>query len=147
MVKLSKFFALNEIGGRQNNEDSIWPIKGYAVSDDRLFMVCDGVGSSNCADIASSLTCESFALYFKNNLKPGKKPDTEFINNAQFNTLDYFRKYITEHAEAEGMSTTLTLAYFGQNSVVIAWCGDSRIMQIRNGEVIYRTTDHSLVAE
>ena len=43
------------------------------------------------------------------------------------------------------MGTTLTLAYFQENCVFLAWCGDSRIYHLRNGKILYQTKDHSYV--
>lgn len=33
------------------------------------------------------------------------------------------------------------------DTAYLAWCGDSRIYHFRNGEILYRTRDHSLVQE
>ena len=35
--------GINEIGNRQNQEDSLFPSVELATADDRLFMVCDGM--------------------------------------------------------------------------------------------------------
>lgn len=43
------------------------------------------------------------------------------------------------------MATTLTLAYIGKSQITIAHIGDSRIYHIRNGQIIHKTEDHSLV--
>ncbi len=44
--------------------------------------------------------------------------------------------------------TTLTALCLGTNGALAAHIGDSRIYQVRPGVgIIYRTTDHSLVAE
>ena len=74
-------------------------------------------------------------------------PDADFVERARQITMNEFEQYIRNHQEAEQMSTTLTLAYIGHDSVLVAWCGDSRIYQIRNGEVIFQSEDHSLVNE
>jgi protein phosphatase len=43
------------------------------------------------------------------------------------------------------MATTLTMLYVGTNGLTLAHIGDSRIYQFRNGQILYRTEDHSLV--
>src|SRR5436190_20381628 len=102
---LSEIFCLNELGGRQQNEDAVWPIKNAATRDDRLFIVCDGVGGSSCGEIASSLTCESLADYYKQNLKRGQKPDEYFTRDACIYALGHFKSYVQSHPDARDMST------------------------------------------
>lgn len=147
MLHISKSYCLNEIGGRTQNEDSVWPLKDAASPHDRLFMVCDGVGGSNYGEVASSLTCEGFGHFFQQHLTQGTTLDCAFIESARAYVMQHFEYFINQTPGAENMSTTLTLAYVGDSSVVIAWCGDSRIYQIRQGRVIFQSEDHSLVSE
>ncbi|MFN6039683.1 MAG: PP2C family protein-serine/threonine phosphatase, partial [Bacteroidota bacterium] len=42
---------------------------------------------------------------------------------------------------------TLSFAQIRRDGIYIAWIGNSRIYQFRNGELIYMTTDHSWVGE
>lgn len=39
-----KAYNLQELGQRQNQEDSLFPALGKSTSDDRLFVLCDGMG-------------------------------------------------------------------------------------------------------
>ena len=59
-ITIGKPWAVCEKGGRQNNEDSIYPLPERVNSNQKLFLVCDGVGGSEKGEIASSLACESF---------------------------------------------------------------------------------------
>ena len=145
MIQTSAIHCLHETGGRKQNEDALWPAKNSALPADRLFVVCDGVGGSSAGEIASALTCESFADYFQNNLPAGEKIGKEFINLAYGYTLAKFKEHIESDPSLGDMSTTLTLVYLNQASVTVAWCGDSRVYQLRNGEVVFQSTDHSLV--
>jgi hypothetical protein len=43
------------------------------------------------------------------------------------------------------MSTTLTLAVIKENSILVAWCGDSKIYHIRKNKILWKSKDHSLV--
>ena len=36
--------AIYELGQRSNQEDSIFPVSGEVTAEDRLFIVCDGLG-------------------------------------------------------------------------------------------------------
>lgn len=142
-ITIGKPWAVSEKGGRQNNEDSIYPIPEMVNSNQKLFLVCDGVGGSEKGEIASSLACESFQSFFSTFLED--EPTEEFINKTIRYTEARFDDYVNTHPEARGMATTLTMASVGMSGVTLAHVGDSRIYQFRKGEIIYQTEDHSLV--
>jgi PPM family protein phosphatase len=126
--------TLNEIGGRANNEDSIFISK-------KLFMVCDGIGGNNKGEIASKMVCENFAKA----IKEERQLNQSSINSIQKKVVQTLNAYTSAHSESEGMGTTLTLACFQENCIFLAWCGDSRIYHLRNGKILYQTQDHSYV--
>jgi protein phosphatase len=143
-MRIKAGYRLNEIGGRQNNEDSIFPPITSEI-DGKVFIVCDGVGGSNCGEIASSITANSMGEYFNAFAFDNATLDIGFVKRAQSVALKNFSDYIRDHPGARNMSTTLTLACLRGNSIFVAWCGDSKIMHVRNGEVIWESQDHSLV--
>jgi len=143
-ITLERPFAATEKGKRKNNEDYIYPLSELANSGQRLFIVCDGVGGSEKGEVASALACDSFQTFFATFLEDGD-PSKEFINKAVHYTESRFDEYVGQYPEAQGMATTLTLIYFGQSGVTIANIGDSRGYQFRDGNIIFRTKDHSLV--
>lgn len=142
-ITIDKPCAISEKGGRRNNEDSIYPLPETVDSNQKLFLVCDGVGGAEKGEIASALACESFQVYFDTFLEGD--PSAEFIHKAVQYTEARFDDYIIEHPEAVGMATTLTMVYLGANGVTLAHIGDSRIYLFRKGRILYQTEDHSLV--
>jgi len=56
-----------------------------------------------------------------------------------------FDEYLAAHPEAAGMATTLTVLAFDDGGVTVAHIGDSRVYQFRDGRIVFRTEDHSLV--
>ncbi len=146
MIAATEIFCLNEQGKRRNNEDKIYPLKGTATSSDNLFIVCDGVGGECKGEVASEIVCISIYQNINHQELPlanGK----EAISNA----IKYANKKLADHASGDStarrMSTTLSLIYLNERSIVTAWCGDTRIHHIRNGKVIWKSDDHSLVHE
>ncbi len=138
---------LHEIGKRTNNEDMIYPFNGSATTEDRLFLVCDGVGGANKGEVASLMICELFQVYFQeHDLQHVTKSDLEdalrFVEGKMY-------EYTQEHPDCAGMASTLTLLHLNdeQNIATLAWVGDSRIYHIRAGEILFETEDHSLVNE
>jgi protein phosphatase len=144
-IKIQKPFSVSEIGKRINNEDSIYPKNEYVSVEDRLFLVCDGVGGSNKGEVASSVACESIQTYFRTFLEPDKTFDPVFIEKAVRYTEIRFDDYIRKNPTAKGMATTLCLLYFAPEGIFLTHAGDSRIYQFRDGKIIFKTEDHSLI--
>ena len=145
IITIGKPCAITEKGGRSNNEDSIYPLPEQVTLDQKLFMVCDGVGGAEKGEVASSLACESIQTFFSTFLKDDPTP--EFIHKAVHYAEVCFDSYVQEHPEAMGMATTLTMAYIASSGIVLAHIGDSRIYHLRKGEILYQTEDHSLLNE
>ena len=142
-------YALNEIGGRKNNEDNIFPPKGKATAQQRFFVVCDGMGGHENGEVASNTVCESFASFLKD-LPPNDFNEEVFERALSFayNELDKKDNGLSERK----MGTTLTFLYLNDKQAFMAHIGDSRIYHLRkneNGEVgiLYKSVDHSLVNE
>lgn len=142
-ITIGKPCAISEVGGRLNNEDSIYPQPESVSAQQRLFMVCDGVGGAEKGEVASALACESIQTYFSTFLNGEVTP--EFIRKAIQYTESRFDDYILNNPESKGMATTLTLLYIGNSGLTICHIGDSRIYHFRQGHILYRTEDHSLV--
>ena len=135
--------SINHIGGRSNNEDSIYPIEGKANEDDTLFIVCDGVGGSEKGEVASRLACDKFAKYVTNNgIMSASERD---IALALVYVEEAFDTYFESCPDAKGMGTTLTLLQLHDNGATVAHVGDSRVYQYRDGQIVFQTQDHSLV--
>ena len=135
---------LNEIGGRSNNEDSIYPSKGQADTNDRLFVVCDGVGGSEKGEVASSLICSFMPRYFsfaEHNVS-SKVFLEDGLKYVEFHMIDH----IKSRPETRGMASTLTLLHLSEtNEALVGWVGDSRIYHIRDGHIKLKSKDHSEV--
>jgi serine/threonine protein phosphatase PrpC len=147
MIIASEITFLNELGGRENLEDAIFPRPGMATENDRLFLVCDGVGGENKGEVASDIASTEFANFFSQS-PPVEDFDADtYLAGAQNHVLNEMKKYAGLHEDAVKMSTTLTLAYFTTKGILTAWCGDSRIYHIRDGNILWQSMDHSLVAK
>lgn len=132
-------------GGRANNEDNIFPAAGKATPDQKWFMVCDGVGGMAWGEIASAVAVEGFNDYFLNHPETMATPD--YIGLALADVQTKFDHQLASRPEAKGMATTFTLLYLHQAGVTVAHIGDSRVYHLRDGKIIWRTQDHSLVNE
>jgi len=134
---------LNELGSRSNNEDSIFP--DSPSIEDRLFLVCDGVGGQDKGEVASKLICNYFPEYFSEN--QNDIYDKEYLESGLQFIEKQLKNHIKSHSECSGMASTLTLLYLSKkdNKALIGWVGDSRVYHIRDGEILFQTKDHSEV--
>lgn len=137
--------AIHEVGKREKNEDTVYPLLGSATENDTLFLVCDGVGGAAKGEVASQLATQSFSEFFKK--KAIEVSDETFINQALDFVQDQFDTYIEANPTAKGMGCTLTLLHLHESGASIAHAGDSRVYHIRNGKIQWQTEDHKMVTE
>jgi len=133
-----QYFKISGQGKRDYNEDAFFIDAGSS-----LFMVCDGVGGSNRGDIASKKACEYFSGYL---LEKNRFTQSDIEKSLQ-ETERGFDEYIAKNPEASGMATTLTFLKLDDGNGIAGHIGDSRIYQVRNGEILFMTSDHSFVNE
>lgn len=132
MITIKSEAYISEIGKREINEDSLQFQSG------KFYIVCDGVGGNGNGQIASELVSETV----KESLLKSKSI-LEAVQEAEKVLSSYKKK----HPSTEHMSTTIAFAQFIENNVLISWAGDSRVYQFREGKVIFKTNDHTLVNE
>ncbi len=151
-MKISLYppLSIHEIGQRPNQEDSI------AQWDNRLFVLCDGMGGHEKGEVASQTVCQSLVKWFGENIK-----DDSFTDDQLHEALEYSYTELDKYDDGSPrkMGTTLTLLYIHNKGVTAAHIGDSRIYHIRpisspklgevrrglNAGILYQSRDHSLV--
>ena len=147
-MKLGMPYALNEMGGRSNQEDSIFPAKGDVNSSSRLFLVCDGMGGHENGEVASGIVCSTFGSNLANIDHDAFTVDMfNFTLSAAYDALD--REDPNPESQRK-MGTTLTMLHINNHEAVIAHMGDSRVYHVRpstDNAILYQTCDHSLVNE
>ena len=137
-IELYPPLSIHEIGQRENQEDSIiqW--------NNRLFVLCDGMGGHEKGEVASQTVCLSLVTWFDNNIKP----DEPFCDDQLREAIEFAYTELDKYADdnPRQMGTTLTLLYLGSKGITAAHMGDSRIYHIRpDVGVLYQSRDHSLV--
>ena len=135
-----------ELGKRENQEDSIYPLAGLATEDNRFFLVCDGMGGHDKGEVASSTVCETISNYLHDHFNPDEQVTEDMLQgalDAAYTALDN-RDDVDSYRK---MGTTLTLLCFHTGGCLAAHIGDSRIYQIRPStrNILYKSKDHSLV--
>ena len=140
-----EFAALTDVGRvRAHNEDDIKvdPALGLAV-------LADGMGGYKGGEVASAMAVTlvqaSFARWYA---QAGPQAPARVIRRALQAATDDANAAIFEagmtNAEVLGMGTTLVLAAFRPQRVVVGHIGDSRCYRLRNNKLEQLTRDHSL---
>ena len=135
--------AIWELGQRNNQEDSIFPAFGEATDDDRLFILCDGMGGHEHGEVASQTVCKAMSDTLLSLSKQSfTDDDLLYALQAAYRQLDCL-----DNSHLKKMGTTLCLLYFHKGGLTAAHIGDSRIYHIRPKEnrILYQSRDHSLV--
>ena len=138
--------AIQELGQRPNQEDSIWPPQGQATREDRLFVVCDGMGGHEHGEMASQTVCRALGRWFRKNVNADVRLTDEMLRSA----IDYAYTELDalDSSDARKPGTTLTLLYLHKGGITAAHIGDSRIYHITaQGELKYISRDHSVAYE
>ena len=144
-----KAYNLQELGQRQNQEDSLFPALGKSTPDDRLFVLCDGMGGHEKGEVASATVCETISSTIFSAWNPNEALSDElFLQalSAAYDALD-----AKDNGEERKMGTTLTFLCIHTNGATVAHIGDSRVYQLRPASkksparIVFRTQDHSLV--
>lgn len=153
-------YQIHELGQRQNQEDSMFPSYGKSTSDDRLFILCDGMGGHEKGEVASATVCEAMSQTILSRWNPNEPLSDDLLLQAIEDAYDALDSIQTNQAHPLGggrersMGTTMTFLCFHSEGATIAHIGDSRIYQIRpshpsfggeGGGIIFKTRDHSLV--
>ena len=134
----------SNIGNRRFNQDRV----AYAYSNEALLLVlADGMGGHLHGELAAGLTIETFVESFGREAKPGIADPDEFI----LKTMRYAHERVMRLTHDQDMGgfpgTTCVAALLQGGKMHWGHAGDSRLYILREGAVLTRTTDHSLVQQ
>ena len=145
-IKIYQPLAIHELGKRANQEDCIYPIEGKATENDRLFLLCDGMGGHEHGEVASQSICKSLSSFLLQHAVASEGLEDKLLSDALAYAYEELDK-LAIAGDTRQMGTTLTLLYFHSNGCTAAHIGDSRIYHLRPSShtILYKSRDHSLV--
>ena len=142
---------------RDHNEDSL-----LCLPDIDPYVVADGMGGHRAGDIASRLAVETIESVLRAalplTLEPPKRgtmlffsppsdPVVQLLTQAVQAASSAILDAVEKEPELSGMGTTVSGLFFVGEQATFMHIGDSRIYQLRQGELRRITTDHSFVQE
>lgn len=142
------FHARTDPGrARDNNEDAV------AVDDAaQLCVLADGMGGYNAGEIASGMATAFIKSEMSRWLsETGRNAKVKEIKRALEICVDNANRSIFNAADSNpqysGMGTTLVVAVFHDDTLILGHIGDSRCYRLRGGNLDRITKDHSLLQE
>ena len=149
-IRIRQPYSFSEIGRKENQEDSIYPIT--LGTEQQVFVLCDGMGGHENGEVASQTVSMCLGQYMEKILRGKKDITAQDFNEAlsfAYDTLD-----TKDTGGAKKMGTTMTCLCLHEGGYLVAHIGDSRIYHIRPSlanidkgryGIIYQSSDHSLV--
>ena len=143
--------CFSEIGRKDNQEDFLWPNSQTVTKENRVFVMCDGVGGQDSGEVASETAATALGTFLTGHLPEDGVVTKAFFEEALSYAYDEMDKVDT--GAVKKMGTTMTCLVLHKGGALVAHIGDSRIYHIRPSlaskegrtGIIYQSADHSLV--
>jgi serine/threonine protein phosphatase PrpC len=123
---------------RSNNEDAF-----HMDAERGIFLVVDGIGGQAAGEKAAEIAVQRVRARLERQTGTVEQRVREAITMANNEILRAARA----NPEFDGMACVLTLAVVENGAAVAGHVGDSRLYQVRRGEIRKITHDHSPVGE
>ena len=122
----------SSIGGRDQNEDSL------SLQENKngiLAIVADGLGGHANGEIASKIAVNTLCA---------ELGQTQLSVFTLEKAISKANQLIIEDVASQGMKSTVAVVWMDGTHCLAATVGDTRIYQIREGEIIFQSRDHSV---
>jgi len=135
-------FQNSRQGPRPYNQDRL----AYSYSKDALLLVvADGMGGHKHGEIAAQLAVTAMTDAFQRLAVPTLASPAKFLTDHIQQIHDTIDQYAQEHDMLEAPRTTIVAAIVQRGMLYCAHVGDSRLYHYRDGHLLFRTEDHSVV--
>ena len=135
-----QFGVASDIGGRKEQQDRVEIISSPG-GEEHLVVVADGMGGHHGGAEAAQAVIDTSRCFFES---PGHGEDP--LASLEQNCL---RAHSVVHELGQGASpspgSTCVMLYLSGDEACWAHVGDSRLYHFRNGKLMNRTSDHSMV--
>lgn len=129
-------------GPRPYNQDRL----AYSYSKDALLLViADGMGGYRHGEVAAQLAVTTMTEAFQRLAVPALSSPAKFLIEHIQQIHDMIEQVTLEREMLESPRTTIVAAVVQRGVLYCAHVGDSRLYHFRDGHLLYRTEDHSIV--
>ncbi|MDO9151253.1 MAG: protein phosphatase 2C domain-containing protein [Methylotenera sp.] len=135
-------FQNSRQGPRPYNQDRL----AYSYSKDALLLVvADGMGGYRHGEVAAQLAVTTMTDAFQRLAMPSLSSPAKFLTDHIQQVHDMIDQITQEREMLEAPRTTIVAAIVQRGMLYCAHVGDSRLYHFRDGHLLYRTEDHSVV--
>ena len=136
---------------REHNEDAI--ASDLSIG---LLLLADGMGGYKAGEVASEIAVLMIAAELKESMQhvslkgqslPRRLPESKIMIDAVKKTNATIYHISQNEPQCAGMGTTLVVAIFTDNQLIVGHIGDSRLYRLRGEILTQLTEDHSLIQE
>lgn len=129
-------------GPRPYNQDRL----AYSYSKDALLLVvADGMGGHRHGEIAAQLAVTTMTESFQRLAVPALSSPAKFLIDHIQQVHDMIDQVTQAREMLDAPRTTIVAAIVQRGMLYCAHVGDSRLYHFRDGHLLYRTEDHSVV--
>ncbi len=134
----------SHIGSRKFNQDRA----AYAYSSEALLLVlADGMGGHSHGEVAAELIIDTFVESFGRDAHSRIADPDEFVLGTMRRANERILKFSHDNALGGFPGSTCVAALIQDGQVYWGHAGDSRLYLLRDGAVLARTRDHSMVQQ
>ncbi len=129
-------------GPRNYNQDRL----AYSYSKDALLLVlADGMGGHRHGEVAANLAVKTLTDAFQRLAVPFLSSPAKFLIEHIQQVHDMIDNVTQRDELIESPRTTIVVAIIQRGFLYCAHVGDSRLYHFRDGHLLFRTEDHSVV--
>ncbi|MDD2833213.1 MAG: protein phosphatase 2C domain-containing protein [Methylotenera sp.] len=135
-------FQNSRQGPRPYNQDRL----AYSYSKDALLLVvADGMGGHKHGEVAAELAVTTLTDAFQRLALPTLSSPAKFLTDHIQQIHDMIDQLTQAREMLDAPRTTIVAAVVQRGMLYCAHVGDSRLYHFRDGHLLYRTEDHSVV--
>ncbi|OQX23797.1 MAG: hypothetical protein BWK80_24105 [Desulfobacteraceae bacterium IS3] len=154
MMVVVEAAGISDVGRkRKANEDSIFMDDGLG-----LYVVADGMGGHQAGEVASNLVVKTIRDYMKQFKEKENVEEPAYVDstlskeaNRLFYSIHLSNRVVHQVSNTKalykGMGSTVSAAYFTEDTFIVTNVGDSPIYLIRNGVIETLSVPHTVIAE
>lgn len=135
-------FQSSRIGPRTTNQDRL--VYSYS-KDAMLLIVADGMGGHANGEVAAEMAVQLITDAFQKAASPSLINPAKFLKDQIMHVHHMIDQYSQLNDLLESPRTTIVAAIVQFGMLYCAHVGDSRLYHYRNGHLLFRTEDHSMV--
>ena len=138
-------FTINQ-NSRQGTRDYNQDRLAYSYSKDALLLVlADGMGGRQHGEVAAHLAVKTLTDAFQRLAIPTLSSPAKFLTQNIQQVHDMIANNTQTEHSTEKPGTTIVTAVIQRGVLYCAHVGDSRLYHFRDGHLLFRTEDHSIV--